>query len=150
VAKSIDEKVTTDLIETLEDGRKGFEHAAERLKDSDRHDLSTRFETFSRQRADFSAELEKLAAAYGDDIDEDASIAAAVHRGWISLKDAISGADVDGVMKAALTGEEHAVSEYGDALDQDISAGLRDVVVRQLAAIEAARDEILALSKSTD
>ena len=43
-----------------------------------------------------------------------------------------------------------AARSRGDALDQGISAGLRDVVVRQLPAIEAARDEILALSKSTD
>lgn len=146
MAKSTDEKVTTDLIETLEDGRQGFEHAAKRLADSDRPDIARRFETFAVQRGEFSAELEAMAASYGDDIDEDGSIAAAVHRGWISVKDAVAGADAAGVLDAALTGEDHAVSEYGDALDQDISPKLRDVIVRQLAAIEAVRAEVTALS----
>jgi uncharacterized protein (TIGR02284 family) len=91
-----------------------------------------------------------MAAAYGDDIDEDGSIGAAVHRGWISVKDAVAGADADGVLNAAITGEDHAISEYGDALDQEISPELRDVVVRQLAAIEAVRAEVAALSKTAD
>ena len=150
MATSTDERVNTDLIEILEDGRNGFAHAATRLADSDRPDIGRRFETFARQRGEFSAELESMAAAYGDDIDEDGSPAAAVHCGWISVKDAIAGADPAGVLDDALTGEDHAVSEYRDALDQDISANLRDVIVRQLAAIEAVRAEVKALSESGD
>ncbi len=150
MAKSTDEKVTTDLIETLEDGRKGYEHAAERLSDSDRPDIASRFTAFAAQRGEFSTELEAMAASYGDDIDEDGSIGAAVHRGWISLKDVVTGADVSGVLKAAVTGDDHAISEYGDALDQDISPKLRDVVVGQLAAIEAVRSEVAALAETTD
>lgn len=150
MAKSTDERVTTDLIETLQDGRQGFEHAAKRLADSERPDIGRRFETFATQRGEFSTELESMAAAYGDDIDEDGSIPAAAHRGWITVKDAISGSDPTGVLDAALTGEDHAISEYGDALDQAISAKLRDVVVRQAAAIEAVRAEVKALSETAD
>ncbi len=148
MSKSTDQRVTTDLIETLEDGRKGFEHAATRLADSDRPDIGHRFETFANQRGEFSAELEAMAAAYGDDIDEDGSVSAAVHRGWISVRDAVTGADPAGVIKAALTGEDHAISEYRDALGQDISTNLRDVASRQLAAIEAVRSEVEALSET--
>lgn len=146
---STDQRVTKDLIETLEDGRKGFEHAAQRLIDSARPDIGRRFEEFASQRGEFSAELESMAASYGDDIDEDGSIAAAVHRGWISVKDAITGADPDGVIKAALTGEDHAAQEFRDALEQDISANLRATVTRQLASIETVRAEVRALSDAS-
>ena len=68
-----------------------------------------------------------------------------MHRGWISLKDALTGDDADGVLKAALTGEDHAVSEYEKALQQDLSAGFREVVSRQHGAVVAARAEVKAL-----
>ena len=49
------------------------------------------------------------------------------------------------VLGAAATGEDHAVSEYEKALELDLSAGFRDVVTRQHAAVVAARDEVKAL-----
>ena len=49
------------------------------------------------------------------------------------------------MLGAAVTGEDHAVSEYDSALEQDLSAGFREVVGRQRAAVVAARDEVKAL-----
>ncbi len=143
---SQDRKVTKDLIETLEDGRKGFTAAADKLADTNRADLAPKFRELAEQRGGFSAELETMAAAYGDDIDEDGSVAAAVHRGWMSLKDALAGSDPDGVLDAAEQGEDHAVSEYQSALDNDdISAELRQVVQRQYTAVKSAHDEVKRL-----
>ena len=99
---STDATVTKDLMQTLEDGRKGFADAAGKLVDTDRADLAPRFAEFSAQRATMYSELEVLAAAYGDDLDEDGSAAAAVHRGWMSLKDALAGSSASGVLTAAL------------------------------------------------
>jgi uncharacterized protein (TIGR02284 family) len=146
--KSTDEKVTTSLIETLEDGRKGYAEAADKLAESDRPDLVSKFRELSEQRASFSAELDTLAAAYGDDIDEDGTIVAAVHRGWMSLKDALSGSGPDGVIEAAISGEEHAASKYEKALDEEISQDLRNTVSRQFEAIKTATGEIKALRDS--
>ena len=137
--------VTKDLIETLEDGRKGFADAAEKLADTNRADLAPRFSELSDQRAQFAAELETMAAAYGDDIDEDGSVLAAAHRGWMALKDALSGADADGVLDAAERGEDHAVAEYEKALGKDISADLRRTIERQFAVVKAAHDEVKGL-----
>ncbi|NND74910.1 MAG: PA2169 family four-helix-bundle protein [Ilumatobacter sp.] len=142
---SQDARVTKDLIETLEDGRKGFAKAAEKLADSDRSDLSAKMTEYSNQRAQFSAELEALAATYGDDIDEDGSVAAAAHRGWMAVKDALTGSSPQGVLDAAEQGEDHAVSEYEDALSKDISDGLRTVVQRQFTAIKQAHDDVKAM-----
>ena len=49
------------------------------------------------------------------------------------------------MLKAAETGEDHAVSEYEDAVKMDLSAGFREVVVRQQADVRAAREELRAL-----
>ena len=87
---------------------------------------------------------------YGDDVDESGSVAATVHRGWIALKDALTGDDASGVLGAAVTGEDHAVSEYEKALEEDdLSDGFRAVVQQQHAAIVTARDEVKALQNLT-
>ncbi len=148
---STDRRVTTNLIETLEDGKEGFTQAADKLAESDRPDLSTTMRKYADQRAAFSAELEQMAANYGDDIDEDGSVGAAIHRGWMAVKDAISGSDPKGVLDAAEQGEDHAVAEYKDALDKtDLSPELRQVVQRQYADIQKAHDDIKALRNAQD
>ena len=142
---SDDEKVAKDLVETLKDGERGFASAAEKLRDSDRAGWATTLQRLSEQRAGFHREIVALGHDYGEDVDESGTVAGTVHRGWISLKDALTGDDPDGVLKAALTGEDHAVNEYEKALQQDLSAGFREVVSRQHAAVLAARDEVKAL-----
>lgn len=142
---STDENVTKDLIETLEDGKDGFTRAADKLADSDRPELSTTFRDYAAQRASFAAELRSMAAGYGDRIEESGSIAAAIHRGWMSLKDALAGSSPEGVLDAAEQGEDHAVGEYHRALKADISPELRAVVQRQYTAVKAAHDHVRSL-----
>ena len=142
---SVDRRVTEDVLQTLEDGRDGFEHAAKCLDDSDRPDLASTMRGFAMQRGEFIAELTTLAAAYGDDVDEDGSALAAVHRMWMSLKDSVTGAEPDGILDVAEQGEDHAVAEYEKALEQDISPDLRTTLQRQLAGVRMAHDEVRAL-----
>ena len=69
-----------------------------------------------------ATELHKLAQSYGDHIEESGSVAPTLHRGWMSLKDALAGSSPDGVLDAAEQGEDHAIKEYDKALDSDFSA----------------------------
>ena len=60
-----------------------------------------------------------MASGYGDDIEQDGSLAAAVHRGLMTVKDGPSPAPMPkGVLDAAEQGEDHAVSEFEKALEQ--------------------------------
>ena len=142
---SDDAKAAKELVETLKDGERGFADAAEKLRDGEHPEWATTLQRFSEQRAGFWREIVDMGHDYGDDVDESGTVAAAVHRGWIALKDALTGDDAGAVLKAASTGEDHAVSEYEDALKMGLSAGFRAVVVRQHAAVVAARDEVKAL-----
>lgn len=145
---SVDEAVTKDLLETLADGQEGFEKAAEKLADSDMPEIASTFRRFSGQRAQFATELQELARAYGDQVDSSGSVAATFHRGWMAIKDALSGSDPKGVLDAAEQGEDHAVSEYEDALAKDLSPTLRNVVERQANEVRAAHDEVRRLRDS--
>ena len=142
---SEDKQAAKELVETLKDGERGFATAAEQLRDGDRAEWAEALQRFSEQRAGFHREIVDLGEDYGDDVEESGTVAAALHRGWISLKDALSGGDAGSVLEAALTGEDHAVSEYEKALEQDLSPGFREVVGRQHAAVLSARDELKAL-----
>jgi uncharacterized protein (TIGR02284 family) len=142
---STDEAVTKDLVQTLEDGEQGFAKGADKLTETDAPELAATFRRYSEQRRSFSAELRGMAAGYGDHVEESGTVAAAVHRGWMSLKDALAGSDPKGVLDAAEQGEDHAVKEYDKALEADISAGLRTVVERQRIEVRAAHDDVRAL-----
>lgn len=142
---SDDKQVAKELVETLKDGERGFASAAQKLRGDDHPEWAATLQRLSEQRADFYREIVALGHDYGDDVDEGGTVAATVHRGWLSVKDALTGDSPDGVLKAALTGEDHAVSEYEKALQQDLSAGFQEVVRRQHSAILAARGEVKAL-----
>ncbi|MEX1005773.1 MAG: PA2169 family four-helix-bundle protein [Acidimicrobiia bacterium] len=140
--------VLEDLIETLEDGRKGFEQAADRIADSDDPAVAVDLRRFAQQRAEFSVELRDVAGRHGVEIDEEGSVAGALHRGWLNLKDAVSGDDPKAVLSAAEEGEDHAVSEFEDALEKELPADVRSVVERQAQAVRAAHDRVKVLRDS--
>lgn len=141
-------KVLNEVLETLEDGRKGFAQGADKLTDSDRPEVAATFRTMSQQRADFAEELRSAAGVLRDEVDSDGTTTAALHRGWMSLKDALTGDDPDGVVSAAVTGEKHAISEYDDALEEDLPDDLRGILVRQREAVEQSRARLEALADS--
>lgn len=138
-------EVLNNLLETLEDGRRGYHEGAEKLSDSARPEVATTFQQMSTQRQQFSEELRAAADAHDVEVEQHGSAAAALHRGWLTLRDAISGDDPDGVLKAALQGENHAVSEYNDAQQADLPDDIDLIVRRQAGQIEQARTRIDAL-----
>lgn len=140
---STDARVTNDLIQTLKDGQEGFTTAADRLRDSDRADLGARFAQFAAQRELFAAELQTMAATYGDQPEKSGSVAGALHRGWMAMKDKLAGSgSSEGVLDAAEQGEDHAVSEYKKALAADISPTLRAVLERQFTEVKTAHQVV--------
>ena len=142
---STDARVAKDLVETLKDGRDGFTAAAERLRGSNQPELAATMQRLAEQRAQFAGEIVAMGHDYGDDVDESGSAAGALHRGWLKVKDAVTGDDAGSVLGAAVTGEDHAVSEYEKALGEDLSDGFRSVLQRQHASVVAARDEVSQL-----
>ncbi len=150
MSKSTDEKYTEELVETAEDGKEGYTHGAENLTESGQSEAAATFTRLAEQRRQYAVELRALAGAYGDDVDEGGSTAAAVHRGWMKLKDAVTGSGPQSILSTALTGEDHAIKEYESALAEDLSPDLRSLAERQLVEIRAARGQVEALLERLD
>ena len=141
---SVDQAVTRDLIEVLTDGSEGFRKASEKLQD-EQPDLAAQFMQFSNDRTVLAEELQEVAAAQGDSLDQRGTVTGAVHRGWMAMKDALSGKDPDGVLDAAVQGEDHAVSVFEKALAGELSPGLRAIVARQVDQVRSVRDEVATM-----
>lgn len=143
---STDERVAASITKTLENGRAGFEKAAERVDGDGRTEVAAKFREFASQRAVMVAELEALAAAYGDDVDGRSTVPGMLHRGWMAVKDALTGDDIEAVIHSAEQGEDHALEEYREALaDDDITPGFRSVLERQMATVQDAHDYVRTL-----
>jgi uncharacterized protein (TIGR02284 family) len=135
-----------NLIETCKDGQQGFEAAAEGVKTSD---LKTLFSTYSHQRAEFAGELQSEVRRLGGDAARTGSFAASLHRGWINIKSAVTGEDEAAVISECERGEDSAVRNYEDALnDEHLPADLRSIIERQFIQIKEAHDRIGALEKA--
>ena len=135
-----------NLIETCKDGQNGFQTAADGVKNSE---LKTLFHTYSQQRAQFAGELQGEVRRLGGDPEQTGSVAATLHRGWIDIKSAVTGEDENAVISECERGEDSAVSNYKDALNENLPADVRSIVERQYAQVKEAHDRIRALERAT-
>ena len=129
-------RALTDLLNLNRTSVKGYQEAAEEVKSTE---LKSQLSQYSQQRAGFVSTLEGYAKQYGIEAADDNTLeslathaAAAVHRGWIDIKSAITGQDDSAVLEAAETGEATALKAYETALSaQDIPAGAKTVLQQQ-------------------
>ena len=120
--------VLNDLIETCKDGANGFRTAAAAVQHADAKALFTsRVPTIEGAAGELQAQVRRL----GGDAETTGSVAAAVHRGWIGLKSAVTGKDDAAIVTECERGEQLAVKNYEDALKKDLPAEVRAIVERQ-------------------
>ncbi len=137
-----------DLIETLKDGQEGFRRAAEAVEDPQ---LKSLFNEFSLQRSRFAGELQSKAVGLGESKPEESSSAAgAMHRAWIDLKSAITKHDDHAILAECERGEDSAIKEYQEAMEEeDLAAPVREIISRQYAEVKSAHDRIKQLRDAT-
>jgi uncharacterized protein (TIGR02284 family) len=135
------------LIETCKDGQNGFQEAAEGVE---RSDLKSLFYEFSQQRAQFAGELQSLVQSLGGDPENSGSMAAALHRGWINIKSAVTGKDEAAILNECERGEDSAKDAYKDALKQPLPANIMETVQTQYTAVQSAHDRVKALRNAAN
>ena len=132
------------LLETLEDGHKGFTAAAESISDEQDRQL---FKECAGQRAAFVQELEATLQTLGEAAPEETgSVTGKLHRGWIHLEAALLNKDAHAILVECERGESCAVAEYEKVLALEIPAYLRELLTRQHRQIAATLRRIQALA----
>lgn len=116
-----------DLIETARDGEQGFRTCADNAKAPD---LKTLFQDGARRCAAAIVELQRVVQLYGGTPETSGTVAGALHRGWVDLRSIISKSDDLAILEECERGEDHAVSVYRKALQQELPADVRALVER--------------------
>jgi uncharacterized protein (TIGR02284 family) len=135
-----------DLVETCRDGQDGFRSAAEGVNDAD---LKALFNRYSAQRGEYAAELQALVSGLGVKPETTGSAAGAVHRGWIKIKEAVTGKDVASIVSEAERGEDVAKESYRKALQENLPTNIRTVVQKQYSGVLEAHDSVRRLEIQT-
>jgi len=131
-----------ELIETSKDGEQGFLKAA---TDSKSPELKAMFSEGARRCAEGARELQALVRTMGGDPEKTGSVAGALHRGWVSVKEAVASRDDKAILEEVERGEDYAKAQYRKALEQALPPNVKSVVERQYQGVIANHDKVRAL-----
>jgi len=127
-------QVLKNVINSLEDGQKGFSDLAEHLHDPHLKDF---FLAESLKRASFRGDLEaELHHAGVHDVKETGTVGGALHRTWGVIK-----GDHE-VLAIAEQGEDAAKKAYADALEQPLPLPLKQLLITQQEHIIASHNHV--------
>ena len=133
------------LLDICRDGENGFAFAAQHAPDADLHDL---FATLADERRRFAAELEPHVRRLGGQGLSDGSAGGAIHRGWMTFKNAIPGRHDAMLIAEAERGERVALHAYEAALEDLLPPTVTDIVERQAASIRGTHARIVAIGQA--
>ncbi|GAA4386600.1 PA2169 family four-helix-bundle protein [Hymenobacter koreensis] len=137
-----------DLVEINRTGAKGYQEAAEGVTNPQ---LKSELSRLSQQRAQFASELEQQARSLGVEAPSNegtiegalTDAAAAVHRGWINLKSAVTGQNDSAILGECETGDSVALTAYETALKSThLPAQASSVIQKQHGEILAAKNQV--------
>lgn len=134
--------VLNELIETSKDGEYGFTTCAERATSVELK------KTLSRRAGDCATgarELQALVVQHGGKAEDGGTMAGAVRRGWVTVKDALSGHKDQAVLDECERAEDVALGRYRKALKQELPSAVRQMVERQMVGVQSNHDQIKAL-----
>ena len=104
-----------DLIRANIDAYDGLRESAEEIDDPS---IATLFREIVNERSNLAAELQDCVAWNGEEVVDDGSFAAGVHRAWINVRSKLNSGDPHVVLIEAEFGEDHIKHAYEEALKQ--------------------------------
>lgn len=132
------------LLTDTRDGEKGYQEAAENVKDAE---LKSLFLAQSRQRGEFAMELDREIRTLGGDPDNGTSLAADLHRAWINIKSTFASNDDKATVQECQRGDQEALDNYTSVLQEtDLVASTRELLLRQKQSIESAHASMARLA----
>ncbi|GAA4232887.1 hypothetical protein GCM10022291_08640 [Postechiella marina] len=131
------EKISNELNELLVknyDARKGYLNAIDNV---DSHTLKQFFERMATERGEFARELKNEILTYQETPKEAGSIAGAVHRNWITLKNLFSSNDEEAILDEVVRGEKASLESYANVMvDNELSKSIKTLLNKHTVAIK--------------
>jgi uncharacterized protein (TIGR02284 family) len=133
-----------DLIETCKDGEQGYQTAAEHVQNTQ---LKTIFSDYAKQRGEFARHLQAEVERLGGNPTDSGTVTAALHRGWMDLKSALSGGDGAAIIAACETGEDSAAAAFERVVNMELTGQTKSLVEKQWRQIKEAHAHMLLLKE---
>jgi len=133
-----------DLVIINHDRYQGYKRAAEETEDAD---LRMMFTEWSTQSLGFANELKKhVDAADARDLDpDDTTVQGKLYRVYMDLKAAVLGRDRKAILSSCEYGDDAALKEYKEALDDvdgDYSSAVKILIQEQRNQIQQSHDRV--------
>lgn len=142
-ADSGDIAILNTLIATLIDSIDGYQKAA---ADTTNQRFAEMFNARAQERRQAVTKLQAAVARLGGNPEDDGSTTAALHRGWINLKEAILGRDDEAIVNEVERGEDYLKAKFEAALKNvDLPAEARSAVEEAWTSVRAGHDEMSQL-----
>ena len=140
-------KTLNDLIEVNYDRSKGYQTAADEMKEPE---YKQKFSQYASQSLTYKNELEGLVRQYGGEPTKSSSASGTEYRAWMDTKAPLTGKDTKAILGSCEYGEDAAKKSYSEAKDKSRSypENVRSVVARQHEEILRVHDNIRQLRDS--
>ncbi len=137
-----DIKIINTLISTTLDSMKGYRDASEDTTGAH----SELFAGMADERSRVASELQAHVRKHGGDAEDDSSVAGALHRGFMNLKDALTGTDDKAVINEVERGEDYIKAKYETALKDDkLSPDCRLAIESAYRSVREGHDRVSAI-----
>lgn len=120
------------------DSRDGYKRSREEVKDE--RGFVGFFDRRIAEREQFHTVIHRQLGAEGAEVSESGSTAAAAHRGWLSLKDSLTGDD-EAVYDEIINGEEQLLKLYDEAIEATAGKPEWSFLATQRADVEKGLNE---------
>lgn len=143
-------EVINDLILINNDRIQGYEKALKEIEESGQDmDLKPFFLRFIDESRQFKMQLGTEVEVLGNDMEQGTSTGGAIHRAWISVKEAFTGHSRKSILEECEYGEDAIKKAYQTALEEeDLPAYIIDILSNQQDILLQAHDEIKELRDS--
>lgn len=135
-------ETVNDLVETCKDGEYGFRRCAERVEAPA---LKQALGRHAEECEKSATELQNIITQLGGTAETGGTAMGAVHRGWVSVRDALSGNSDLAVLEECERGEDAALERYRGALEEALPPHVRNIVERQYEGVKRNHIEIRTL-----
>lgn len=136
------------LIKTTIDSVNGYQESAEAVE-NDR--FRSMFQELAQDRQQVVPKLQAEVSRLGGNPEDDGSAAAAMHRGWVDLKSAVTGRDDKAIINEVERGEDYIKEKFETAMNSgDLSPECRSVVQQCYESVRRGHDRVRDLKHALE
>lgn len=132
-------EILNTLVETSRDGDKGFTACAESAQ---RAVMKAYFTICATRCRESVRMLDEAITRLGGIAETSGTVAETAHRAWLDLRTALTSHNDVAVLEECERAEDAAKTAYAAALDKDLPADIRSMVLVQFEGVKANHDRV--------